>query len=55
MKARTFGRITRYLTLAAGIAVLAGAAQAQALHKIDIVVFSAPSLGAFLPPVIKAR
>ena len=55
MKAHTFGRFTRHLPLAAVLAVLAGAAQAQALHKIDIVVFGAPSLGAFLPPVIKAR
>jgi ABC-type nitrate/sulfonate/bicarbonate transport system substrate-binding protein len=55
MKAHTFGRFTRHLALAAVLAVLAGAAQAQALHKIDIVVFGAPSLGAFLPPVIKAR
>jgi ABC-type nitrate/sulfonate/bicarbonate transport system substrate-binding protein len=30
-------------------------ARAQALDKIDIVVFGPPSLGAFLPPVIKAR
>jgi NitT/TauT family transport system substrate-binding protein len=55
VKAHTFGRFTRHLALAAVLAVLAGAAQAQALHKIDIVVFGAPSLGAFLPPVIKAR
>jgi NitT/TauT family transport system substrate-binding protein len=30
-------------------------AAAQALDKIDIVIFGAPSLGAFLPPVIKAK
>jgi NitT/TauT family transport system substrate-binding protein len=30
-------------------------ARAQALDKIDIVIFGAPSLGAFLPPVIKAK
>src|SRR5580765_3761538 len=29
--------------------------QAQTLEKISIVIFSAPSLGAFMPPVIKAR
>jgi hypothetical protein len=27
----------------------------QTLEKISIVIFSAPSLGAFVPPVIKAR
>jgi NitT/TauT family transport system substrate-binding protein len=31
------------------------AAHAQALDKIDIVVFGPPSLGAFLPPVIKTK
>jgi NitT/TauT family transport system substrate-binding protein len=30
-------------------------ALAQALDKVDIVIFGAPSLGAFLPPVIKAK
>jgi NitT/TauT family transport system substrate-binding protein len=30
-------------------------ATAQTLDKINIVIFGAPSLGAFLPPVIKAR
>src|SRR5262249_18279743 len=30
-------------------------ASAQTLEKINIVIFGAPSLGAFLPPVIKAR
>jgi NitT/TauT family transport system substrate-binding protein len=29
--------------------------QAQTLEKLSIVIFSAPSLGAFMPPVIKAR
>lgn len=55
MKAGTFRSLTRRLTLAAVLGFAAGAAQAQALHKMDIVVFGAPSLGAFLPPVIKAR
>src|SRR5262245_41312649 len=32
-----------------------GGAWAQTLDKLDIVVFSAPSLGAFMPPVIKAK
>jgi ABC-type nitrate/sulfonate/bicarbonate transport system substrate-binding protein len=34
---------------------LAEAARAQPVDRIDIVVFSPPSLGAFMPPVIKAR
>src|SRR4051812_34950928 len=38
---------------------VAGAAatpcQAQTLEKISIVIFSAPSLGAFMPPVIKTK
>jgi ABC-type nitrate/sulfonate/bicarbonate transport system substrate-binding protein len=47
--------------IAAGIAlafaVLAApvAAPAQGLEKISIVIFSPPSLGAFMPPVIKAK
>src|SRR6202000_510278 len=32
-----------------------GASSAEELPKISIVVFGAPSLGAFLPPVIKAQ
>ncbi|MDB5579505.1 MAG: hypothetical protein JWR80_4681 [Bradyrhizobium sp.] len=41
----------------AGIAalLLAGPAAAQAPEPLSIVVFSPPSLGAFLPPVIKAQ
>jgi ABC-type nitrate/sulfonate/bicarbonate transport system substrate-binding protein len=39
----------------AGLISLAAGARAQALDRIDIVVFSPPSLGAFMPPVIKAR
>jgi NitT/TauT family transport system substrate-binding protein len=35
--------------------VLAQPASAQGLEKLSIVVFGAPSLGAFLPPVIKAQ
>src|ERR1700750_1934613 len=42
--------------LAAVALTLGGSgAQAQGLDKLDIVVFSAPSLGAFMPPVIKAK
>ncbi len=55
MKANIFDRITPCLVLAAVLGLGAGAAQAEVLHKIEIVVFGAPSLGAFLPPVIKAR
>src|SRR3954462_5659379 len=46
------------LSRAAAVLVAIAAAtpcQAQALEKISIVIFSAPSLGAFMPPVIKAR
>src|SRR3954471_1724479 len=48
---------TGLLTLAAIVAVLLPAprAHAQAPTKLNIVVFSPPSLGAFMPPVIKAR
>ena len=35
--------------------VLVQPAGAQGLEKLSIVVFGAPSLGAFLPPVIKAQ
>jgi len=44
-------------TLAALVTALTCASHAlgQPLEKISIVVFSPPSLGAFMPPVIKAR
>jgi ABC-type nitrate/sulfonate/bicarbonate transport system substrate-binding protein len=49
----------RLATLAAGGLLLAlgaaGDAHAQALEKLTIVIFSPPSLGALLPPVIKAQ
>jgi NitT/TauT family transport system substrate-binding protein len=41
--------------LALAAVVAATPCQAQTLEKISIVIFSAPSLGAFMPPVIKAR
>ena len=45
-----------HLARAAVVLVAAAApCQAQTLEKISIVIFSAPSLGAFMPPVIKAR
>jgi ABC-type nitrate/sulfonate/bicarbonate transport system substrate-binding protein len=37
------------------VALAASPCHAQALEKISIVIFSAPSLGAFMPPVIKAK
>ena len=48
----------RWVALAAGTALVLGAsadARAQALEKLTIVIFSPPSLGALLPPVIKAQ
>ena len=44
-------------SLLAGAAMLAliGSAEAQGLTEVSIVVFGPPSLGAFLPPVIKAQ
>src|SRR5262247_3675477 len=47
--------------LVLALAILMGAgpwcagAQAQTLEKLSVVIFSAPSLGAFMPPVIKAK
>src|SRR5499425_2847622 len=41
-----------------GLALAVGGAtdlRAQALEKVSIVIFSPPSLGAFMPPVIKAK
>jgi ABC-type nitrate/sulfonate/bicarbonate transport system substrate-binding protein len=43
------------LALLAGVALLPAPAAAQAPSKITIVVFGFPSLGAFMPPVIKAK
>jgi NitT/TauT family transport system substrate-binding protein len=48
------GRAGVWLSLALAVAC-ASPAQAQSLEKVSIVVFSPPSLGAFMPPVIKAR
>ena len=54
--------MTTHFTRLAGLAVAAafvcGAAtdaRAQAAEKLTIVIFGAPSLGAFLPPVMKAQ
>src|SRR4051794_17912046 len=38
-----------------GAIAMSGSATAQSVEKLSIVVFGAPSLGAFLPPIIKAR
>ena len=48
--------ITRSILAAiAAWSVLAQPASAQGAEKLSIVVFGAPSLGAFLPPIIKAQ
>lgn len=39
----------------AAMALSAASARAEELAKLSIVVFSPPSLGSFLPPVIKAQ
>jgi NitT/TauT family transport system substrate-binding protein len=55
--AQGFGskQMTRFFASLAGIGALlaAATAQAQPLAPITIVVFGPPSLGAFLPPIIK--
>jgi hypothetical protein len=38
--------------LAGGTSWASGAALAQGKQKLRIVIFAAPSLGAFLPPII---
>ncbi|HEY1475146.1 MAG TPA: ABC transporter substrate-binding protein [Pseudolabrys sp.] len=43
------------LALLAGAALIPAPAAAQAPAKVTIVVFGFPSLGAFMPPVIKAK
>jgi ABC-type nitrate/sulfonate/bicarbonate transport system substrate-binding protein len=43
------------LAVCAGIALGSSPGQAQQLDKLSIVVFGPPSLGAFLPPIIKAQ
>jgi NitT/TauT family transport system substrate-binding protein len=49
--------MNKIIAALAGIGALlaAGAARAQAPEPLSIVVFGAPSLGAFLPPIIKAQ
>ena len=55
MKTSVISRLPCFAALAAVLAFAAGGTHAQPRQKIDIVVFGAPSLGAFLPPVIKNR
>ncbi|NJO35844.1 MAG: hypothetical protein HC869_24945 [Rhodospirillales bacterium] len=43
------------LAALSSLAVLPSNAAAQQRDKITIVIFGAPSLGAFLPPLIKAQ
>jgi NitT/TauT family transport system substrate-binding protein len=45
----------RFLFAAAALFALSAPAAAQAPDKLSIVVFGAPSLGDFMPPVIKAK
>lgn len=51
---RNFAKLPA-LAVALGLAAAATEVRAQAPDKLTIVVFSPPSLGAFMPPVIKAR
>ena len=44
-----------FISLLVAACALAAPAAAQAPDKLSIVVFGAPSLGAFMPPVIKAK
>ena len=53
MRCDRIGRAGLWLGLALAIGGAHGV-QAQALEKVSIVIFSPPSLGAFMPPVIKA-
>ncbi len=55
MLRRSWRVLALVLALAAATGAPLGAAQAQPLEKLNIVIFSAPSLGAFMPPIIKAR
>ena len=49
--------MNRYLAVFACVGMLlsSGASRAQAPEPLSIVIFGPPSLGAFLPPVIKAQ
>src|SRR6478736_4677307 len=47
--------VIKHLLSAIVFAIGSTSAHAQPLEKLSIVIFSPPSLGAFMPPVIKAR
>jgi NitT/TauT family transport system substrate-binding protein len=49
------GSRTILVSSALALALAVTPSQAQPLDKLSIVIFSAPSLGAFMPPVIKAK
>ena len=56
MRLHGFRRAAPIMAGALALALMApGAAHAQALEKLSMVIFSPPSLGAFMPPVIKAK
>jgi NitT/TauT family transport system substrate-binding protein len=48
-------RLVLALAIMTGTTPWCAGAQAQTLEKLSIVIFNAPSLGAFMPPVIKAK
>jgi NitT/TauT family transport system substrate-binding protein len=48
-------RLAKFVFAAVAVAGLSFPANAQGLAKLSIVVFGPPSLGAFLPPIIKAQ
>jgi ABC-type nitrate/sulfonate/bicarbonate transport system substrate-binding protein len=52
---RLITKLAAAAALALAAVVAPAEAPAQGLEKISIVVFSPPSLGAFMPPVIKAK
>jgi len=56
MRTRLLQGLTASLAAVAAFAILIpGDARAQNLEKLNILIFSPPSLGAFMPPVIKAQ
>jgi NitT/TauT family transport system substrate-binding protein len=48
-------RLAKFVFATVAVAGLSFPANAQGLAKLSIVVFGPPSLGAFLPPIIKAQ
>ena len=49
------GRVKRAVGFVLGLLMMLSPASADELQKLSIVIFGPPSLGAFLPPVIKAQ